>query len=465
MSIAETSKGWERRVVEGKFPLQHWLGASDHSAVFLTQRGSGQEFQRAAIKLVDAAGGDLERRLSQWRAAAQLSHPHLIQIFQNGPCIIEGSALLYVVSEFGDENLAQILPQRALAPAEVGEMLPPLLDALSYLHKRGLVHGRIRPSNLLAVGDQLKLSSDHVSKGTESFPSKPARDVYDPPETTNGTVSAAGDIWSLGVTLLAALTQKTSVARDTRGDPVVPAAVPEPFRGIIRECLHLEPKRRCSTSDILARLQPAARSVPAEPPPVQKAKPKPLNRGAIALAVVTVVLLIGLIALFSKGTKDKAERPPASAVEVRQPAPQPRKPSPSPNPPKPETPPSSAVTAPQPVPRPVKPLPTPDAPKPDSPGVAVHQVLPDVAKSARNTITGKVRVVVRVDVDSAGKVTDAKLTSPGPSRYFANLALRAAHEWEFTPPTANGEPIASAWAIRFRFGRARTEAAPERLKR
>lgn len=446
MSISEASRNWEKHVVEGKFPLQRWLGASDHSAVFLTQRGGGQGFQRAAIKLIEATGWDLERRLSQWRAAAQLSHPHLIQIFQNGPCIIDGSALLYVVCEFGDENLAQILPQRTLAPAEVADMLPPLLDALSYLHRRGLVHGSIRPSNLLAVGDQLKLSSDHIGNGTNSSAMNRKRDAFDAPETASASFSPASDAWSVGVTLLAALTQKTSVARDSRGDPVVPAGVAEPFRGIIRECLHLDPKRRCSTSEIVARLQPAARSVPAEPLPVLKSARQSPNRGAIALALIIVAVLIGLITVFSREAKEKSATPAAP-------------------PPVAAEPPASKTTSqpvPKPAPPPVKPSPNPE---PDSRGVAVRQVLPEIPLSARNTITGKIRVVVRVDVDSAGKVTDAKLTSSGPSKYFANLALKAARSWEFSPPTTNGEPKPSVWAIRFRFGRARTEAAPERLRR
>ncbi|HLV88011.1 MAG TPA: TonB family protein [Candidatus Sulfotelmatobacter sp.] len=435
MSIAEASKSWEKRVVEGKFPLQTWLGASDHSAVFQTQRGSGQEFQRASIKLVGEAAGNLGNRLSQWRAAAQLSHPHLIQIFQNGPCIIDGSPLLYLVTEYADEALSQILPQRSLAASEASEMLPPLLDALSYVHKKGLVHGSLRPSNLLAVGDQLKLSSDHISAGANSFALKATGDPYVAPEAAEGQASPASDIWSLGITLLAALTQKTSITRDSRGDPVIPATVPEPFRGIIRECLHLDPRRRCSPSDILARLQPAARSVPAEAAPAPKPpKPKSASHGAIGLAIVAIAVLIGLVIIFSRGTKEKPTAP------------------------------ATTTQAPAPAAAPPKPSPAPEAAKPESKGVAVHQVLPEVSTSARNTITGKIRVVVRVNVDSAGKVTDAKLTSPGPSRYFANLALKAARGWEFSPPTTNGQAVPSVWVIRFRFGRARTEAAPERLR-
>jgi TonB family protein len=96
-------------------------------------------------------------------------------------------------------------------------------------------------------------------------------------------------------------------------------------------------------------------------------------------------------------------------------------------------------------------------------GEVVHQVLPDVPQSARSTITGTVKVSVRVEVDSSGKVTAATLKSPGPSKYFAGLALRAAQDWEFSPAEVDGKPTASAWLIQFRFKRAGAQALPQRL--
>jgi len=441
MMIAEASKTWEGRVVEGKFLLRQKVGESDHSVVFLTERG-GQAPARAAIKFIPASGVAVDQQLSRWRAAAQLSHPNLVRIFQAGSCRIDDTPLLYVVTEYADEDLSQILPQRSLTNAEVGDMLPPLVDAISYLHRRGLVHGRIKPSNVLAVGDQLKLSSDHVASRSEGETRR--RDVYDAPETAAGILSAEGDIWSVGVTLLAAMTQNPSLTSDSRGDPTVTSTIPEPFRGIIRECLHLDPKRRCSTSDILARLQPAARSVPAERTPEPSPAPrKGISRGAIALATVVLALLIALLVFYSRGKQEAAKNPGTEAAQRSAPAV-----SQAPASAQPST--ANPALA--------------EPPKPDSRGVAVRQVLPEVPQSARNTITGKIRVVVRVDVDPAGKVTSAKLTSAGPSHYFANLATKAARQWEFSPPTVKGQPQPSAWTIRFRFGRARTEASPERLK-
>jgi TonB family protein len=83
-----------------------------------------------------------------------------------------------------------------------------------------------------------------------------------------------------------------------------------------------------------------------------------------------------------------------------------------------------------------------------------------VPRNARNTIRGNVRVSVRVSVDHAGKVSAAKLDSPGPSRYFANLALQAARNWRFQPPQIDGHSVASEWILRFQFGRTETQVLP-----
>src|ERR1700678_1483738 len=163
-------KSREGRTVDGKFPLQQWLGSSDHSAVFLTDR-TGQkrtgEPKKAVIKLITAAAGQEDIQLSRWRDAAKLSHPHLLQLFECGRCQVDDNQnndkrLLYVVMEFAEENLAEILPLRPLAADEASAMLAPTTEALAYLHQSGFVHTRIRPSNIMALQDQLKISADGV---------------------------------------------------------------------------------------------------------------------------------------------------------------------------------------------------------------------------------------------------------------------------------------------------------------
>jgi protein TonB len=89
-----------------------------------------------------------------------------------------------------------------------------------------------------------------------------------------------------------------------------------------------------------------------------------------------------------------------------------------------------------------------------------RQVLPDVPPSARRTIRGKISVGVRVSVDSSGKVTDAELDSPGPSKYFARLALEAAQRWTFDPPKMDGRSVLSDWVLHFEFTGSGTKAVP-----
>jgi len=66
MSTAtELWKNWEGRTVDERFPLRQWLGGSDHSDVFLTQR-TGAASQKAVIKLIRAEGLDEDAQLSRW---------------------------------------------------------------------------------------------------------------------------------------------------------------------------------------------------------------------------------------------------------------------------------------------------------------------------------------------------------------------------------------------------------------
>jgi protein TonB len=88
--------------------------------------------------------------------------------------------------------------------------------------------------------------------------------------------------------------------------------------------------------------------------------------------------------------------------------------------------------------------------------------MPRVSPGARNTITGTIRIVVKVDVDATGNVTQARLQSAGPSKYFARLALEAARDWKFRPVLANGQAVASEWVVRFGFSRRGTEGSAER---
>jgi TonB family protein len=456
MSKLGTSRSWEGRVIEGKFPLRRWLGGSDHSAVFLTEF-QGQPSQKVAIKLIPADDSTGESGLCRLKATGNLAHPHLIRTLECGLCQIEESPYLYVVMECADDDLSQILPQRALEPQEVSNLLPPVLDALSYLHRNGFVHGRVKPSNVLAAGDQLKLSSDQAAPPAQQNGQHRRRDVFDAPETAAGIISPAGDIWSVGATLVAALTQNLTLAdAASPANRDLPETIPEPFRGIVRECLQLDPDRRGSLEEIRDRIDHRVRGIAdgpvAAPVPATRSVPAPLEQAPLAdsegrrpiwiAALVMVVMAIVLGILYSRSNQS-----PQTTAATSQPAS--------------ETAPAHTASAPLPA-RPPKPAAATPIPGPAR-GKVVRRVLPDVSRREQGAIRGTIRVVVRVRVDPSGKVTSAQFTWRGSSRYFADRALRAAKQWEFSAPEVNGEPSASIWLLHFRFNRKSIQASPQRL--
>src|SRR5208337_1770672 len=189
--MPEAWKSWEGQVLSGAFHLRQYLGASEHSAVFLTEHWK-RRHQKAAIKLIPADPRYAQLQFSRWRLAAKLYHPHLIRLFQMGRCQLSNTEVLYLVMEYADEDLSQVLPYRPLTPAEARDMLKPTLDALAYVHSKGFVHGQMKPANIMAVDDQLKLSSDRLCRMGESGGGLGPPGVYDPPEAASGTISPAG---------------------------------------------------------------------------------------------------------------------------------------------------------------------------------------------------------------------------------------------------------------------------------
>jgi len=291
--MSDTWKQCEGQVVDGEFQLLEHLGGSDHSVVFLTERGNGKP-QKAAIKFVQADASNADLQLSRWKQAAQLSHPNLIKLFETGRCHLAGMDLLYVVMEFAAENLAEFLPQRALTPAETRDMLEPFLETLTYLHGKGFLHGRIRPGNILAIDDQLKLSSDSLCRIGEAPLGVAKPDAYSPPESAKGESSPAGDVWALGVTLVETLTQRAPERTASRpadqGELPVADTLPQPFLDIARHSLQSDPRRRWSVTEISTRLNPPATppapsvSATSVPDPIKPAAAKP-TPSAPAVAV------------------------------------------------------------------------------------------------------------------------------------------------------------------------------------
>lgn len=515
----EQWKDWEGQTVDGKFLLRQFLASTDHSAVFLTQL-AGPQARNAALKFVSADTPAADARLPLWKRAAQLTHSNLLAVYDSGRCTMNGRNLLYVVMEHAEENLAEILPQRALSADEARDVLNPALDVLVYLHAMGLAHGHLKPSNVLATQDCLKLSSDSLQALETPFQLFRSRDIYDAPELPSSPPSAKSDVWSLAATLFETLTQlPPELSHDPTADPAIPAVLPELFADIVRHSLRRRPEHRWTVAEIAARLNPAplaaaaaASAAPVAVPPVSvplsaepavpvaklpaAAEPQvrrpmlPQNRPQSNFTDYLIPVLLGAAVFFglifaiphllnfhgssASSPAVATSEPPASLKPAE--VPQSQAPAPAAASEKPaavkEEKDSSAMlfdekTASAPVTSAAAPIPsaTPARAKAASDvqgrGEVLDQVLPQVPPKSLATIQGTVRVVVKVQVDSAGNVVDTELDTPGPSRYFAGLAEKAARQWKFTGAEAAGHGVPSEWLIRFEFVSSGVQAFPK----
>jgi TonB family protein len=86
-------------------------------------------------------------------------------------------------------------------------------------------------------------------------------------------------------------------------------------------------------------------------------------------------------------------------------------------------------------------------------GAVLERFPAKVLPSALATIHGTVRVDVRVTAGRDGRVVDAAFAEHGPSRYFADAAMKAAQQWRFEPAKVDGHTVESVWLLKFGFRR------------
>lgn len=476
--MSEDWAKWEKQVVGGTFPLRRSLRSSAHSAFFLTEH-SARIPSDALLKLVPAIPTLKEAQMAQWSAAAGLSHPYLVQLFETGRCQLGGLQFLFVVMEYAERTLADILSQRALTVDELRKVLRPVLGALSFLHSRNLVQGGLTPSSVLIVNKRPKLASDTIRPAGESSASLSSASVYDPPESRDGSYTAAGDIWSLGVMMVEALTRQQPTRRERGGTVVLPAGLPPEFAVIIGRCLNRDPARRPAVNEIEADIYPATIVVPTLVIPTLAAVPEtrvpdvepdservarmerqlaiPALQSYSPRLLFPVAVVVGALAIAawrmpgSSAALGGARVVSVPAVAVAN-----------------EVVPSSdssietqrsisaqaaghedttlaasdSALASVPAFASAPAAPGPQFPKSEAAvadGASVlHEELPDVPQRAMETIRGRLLFAVRVTISNSGTVIHATAERTRSSRYLARLATEAATKWRFPPTDDHG---------------------------
>src|SRR5580765_1044137 len=195
-------------VIAGRFELEELVGKGGMSSVY---RAQDRLLERTvAIKLLHehySRDDDyVERFRREARAAAQLSHPHIVTVIDRG----EDGGRQFIVFEYVDgQHLKQRVESKGRLPVRTAlELGIEIGGALAFAHENGLVHRDVKPQNVLLGNGDVKVTdfgiarSADVKSGLTQTGTVLGTSDYIAPEQAGGRpVDALIHVYSLGVVL------------------------------------------------------------------------------------------------------------------------------------------------------------------------------------------------------------------------------------------------------------------------
>jgi eukaryotic-like serine/threonine-protein kinase len=266
----------------------------------------------------------LERFRMEAVAAARLSHPAVVRVFDTG--IDDG--ICYIVMElFEGATLAHVIDTDGpLSPQEAARVVGGALQGLAHAHGEGIIHRDVKPSNILVgPGGTVKVTDFGIAKAafaegevTTTGNLLGTAKYLAPEQVHDGEVDARADLYSAGIVLYEALTGRapfeaeshlaTATMRLTR-DPTPPGSlrpgIPRGVEAVVLKALARPPEERFQSAEemsgALARAVPSSVLPPTRPRRGRRPERSPARRDASFfrswMLVPLILLLVAALAV------------------------------------------------------------------------------------------------------------------------------------------------------------------------
>jgi serine/threonine-protein kinase len=258
------------RTFDGRYRILRRLGVGGMANVYLAE--DGELGRRVAIKILNDryANDDLfvERFRREAKSAAALSHPNIVSIYDRG--VAEGTYYIAMEVIEGRSLKELIRASGRLRPAQAVAYARQILAALRFAHRNGIIHRDIKPHNIL-IGpeERLKVTDFGIARAgasqmTEAGSIMGTAQYLSPEQARGGDVSAASDLYSVGIVLYEMLTGEVPFTGDTAVEiamkhvnetPRPPSArapgIPADLDRVVLRCLAKNPADRYQTAEEL----------------------------------------------------------------------------------------------------------------------------------------------------------------------------------------------------------------------
>jgi hypothetical protein len=196
--LAESLEELHALSAEHRYVIAELLGASRHSAVYAAVDSLLARY--VAVKIHRAEGDDADYRvLAEARAASQLNHPNVVQVYDLG----KHDGWLFSVTELCDEDMNTYCLRHGWL-----DILARIIEAgegLARLHEAGIIHGDVKPANILIMNGVARLADFGMASSPGRSTNVVGTPGYIAPEVAAGIRSESGDVFALATTAWACL--------------------------------------------------------------------------------------------------------------------------------------------------------------------------------------------------------------------------------------------------------------------